>query len=505
MSESDDTDVLLLIPNDFFAVDDRGSPDRRSSNLISFSSIKMNESGIRNPPPAEPIRSCTDFDQYCTENFESSLRNDLKQSASEKNILQEIDSYLNQVQLLPPRHCPVRVADDCNTPSEIPSLRELWQTDNVLMQGGGGNKSGAGGSLMEERLRRKHLERNLEAVQMELIEAQQKVNVALNVDQAKDVAIAKLRATVKVLHNRQEDNENVQRRLDEEREEKEAMQGRCRELEVELKARLERSKTLIETNEVLEEKVKHLTTATNDIREINKKQIEDLQVRLSNSLKAEQLINDDLVRTRNQLVIEKNCHRENQEMWSRKEGNFKSELETLRASLKHFYQKQLNDVVEQKVRDFQKQMDDLEVNFKMDYLRRERQIAERAIEQMELIFRKNEEEVHLLTEKHREEIKFIQLQLELAQSTISEAQQRLVVHAREEQEQDTRQERKDAMRFKFDSAERSPKKLNNKTPIKKSFNEKANSPELQGYIETVSGWVTNQVILMTYNSHSFSC
>lgn len=358
---------------------------------------------------------------------------------------------------------------------------------------------------MEERLRRKHLERNLEAVQMELIEAQQKVNVALNVDQAKDVAIAKLRATVKVLHNRQEDNENVQRRLDEEREEKEAMQGRCRELEVELKGRLERSKTLIETNEVLEEKVKHLTTATNDIREINKKQIEDLQVRLSNSLKAEQLINDDLVRTRNQLVIEKNCHRENQEMWSRKEGNFKSELETLRASLKHFYQKQLNDVVEQKVRDFQKQMDDLEVNFKMDYLRRERQIAERAIEQMELIFRKNEEEVHLLTEKHREEIKFIQLQLELAQSTISEAQQRLVVHAREEQEQDTRQERKVAMRFKFDSAERSPKKLNNKTPIKKSFNEKANSPELQGYIETVSGWVTNQVILMTYNSHSFSC
>lgn len=483
MSDSDDTDVLLLIPNDFFAVDERES-DRRSSNLISFSSIKMNESGLRNPPP------CTDFDQYCTDNFESSLSlKHRQQSASEKNILREIDSYLNQVQLPPPRHhCPVRVTDDrcSDTPSEIPSLRELWQTDTTLMQGGGNDKSRTGGSLMEERLRRKHLERNLEAIQMELIEAQQKVSVALNVDEAKDVAIGKLRATVKALQTRQEDNENVQRRLEEMREEKESVQGRCRELEVELKASLERSKKLIESNELLEEKVKHLTTATNDIREINKKQIEDLQVRLSNSLKAEQLINDDLVRTRNQLVIEKNCHRENQEMWSRKESNFKSELETLRASLKHYYQKQLNDVVEQKVRDFQKQMDDVEVNFKMDYLARERQIAERAIVQMDLIFRKNEEEVLLLTEKHREEIKFIQLQLEMAQSTISEAQQRLIVHARGEEEQDKRQERRDAMRLKLESNERSPKKLNNKTPIKKSFNaEKANSPELQGYIETV--------------------
>lgn len=222
------------------------------------------------------------------------------------------------------------------------------------------------------------------------------------------------------------------------------------------------------------------------------------QIRLSNSLKAEQLINDDLVRTRNQLVIEKNCHRENQETWTRKEGNYKGEQESLRGSLKHYYQKQLNDVVNEKLGEFQKQMDDLEVQFKMEYLRRERQIAERAIQQMELIYKKNEEEVRLLTEKHQEEIKFVQLQLEMAQTTISEAQHRLAgdlgrVMMKKEVE-DTHHHRITP-----------PKKVNNnstKTPIKRinnyhnenDFNStrRVNSPELQGYIDTVRkdqvGW-----------------
>lgn len=497
MSDSDDTDVLLLIPNDFFSVEDQATEkvDRRSSNLISFSSIKMDNCSEKDAHP----HPCTAFEQYCADNFESSLRDKPEmRCSSEKNILQEIDSYLHQVNTQHPRlphrtlHPYSSTEPTSENVSEIPSLRELWQIEGGHKSTGGGAPPG---SLLEERLRRKHLERNLEETQIQLMEAQQKVSVALNVDQAKDVAIGKLRATVKDLQQRLEGNGEMLRQFDELRRDKETLEDHRRALEVELKTSLERSKKLKENNEILEEKVKHLTTATNDIREINKKQIEDLQTRLSNSLKAEQLINDDLVRTKNQLVIERNCHRENQEMWSRKETNFKSELDALRGSLKNYYQKQLNEVVGQKAKEFQKQLDDMEVSFKMDHLRRERQIAERAVEQMELIIRKNEEEVRLLSEKHREEIKFVQLQLEMAQATISEAQQRLTVQVREEEEgqenvnRGMREERQRILRQKLEVNERSPKKLNvnnNKTPPKKGFSaEKANSPELQNYIETV--------------------
>lgn len=379
----------------------------------------------------------------------------MKSSESHNVLLQEIDSYLAQIN-------PLQSSTNMyceSTTSELPSLRELWQTDGA---------ANVHKSMFEERLRRRHLEKNLEATQMELIEAQQKVSVALSVDQAKEAAINKLRTAIQSIHQQSMATEHE-------------LRGRIRELELDLKKSMERSKRAKEQNDALEQKVEHLTTASNDYREITKKQLEDLQIRLTNSLKAEQLINDDLVRTRNQLVIEKNCHRENQETWSRKEANYKGDQETLRGSLKHFYQKQLNDVVAEKMREFQRQMDDLEVQFKMEYLRRERQIAERAMAQMELISEKNQEEVRLLQERHQEEIKYVNLQLEMARTTISEAQQRLTCYGdwgdanvpRVKQEQTG-----------------TPKKVNNtKTPVKRNINfnptTKTNSPELKNYIDTV--------------------
>lgn len=211
------------------------------------------------------------------------------------------------------------------------------------------------------------------------------------------------------------------------------------------------------------------------------------------------MINDDLVRTRNQLVIEKNCHRENQETWSRKEANSRGEQETLRASLKHYYQKQLNDVVNEKLREFQQQMDELETHFKMDYLRRERQIAERAIQQMELIYKKNEEEVRLLTERHLQEIKYVQLQLEMAQTTIGEAQQRLGGRGEGKREEvmatATMQVKRESTTFdgmspqkKIDNAKRmmAGATINHNLNSHHSATAKAHSPDqLQGYMDTV--------------------
>lgn len=254
MSDSDDTDVLLLIPNDFFSVDDTEAPEfgekcaATTTNLMSFSSNKIDPQAGKThaDPPLEPPCASTAFERYCANHMESSL-----QHANPNNILlDEIDLYLSQVQQAAP---PRTMYCESSAGSEIPSLKDLWQSE------------GANKTILEERLRRRHLEKNLEATQVELIEAQQKVSVALSVDQAKDVAIGKLRTTIKIVQQQAATTEEELRR-------------RCRDLEVDLRNSLEQSKRAKELNEVLEGKVAHLSTATNDIREINKKLMEDLQV-----------------------------------------------------------------------------------------------------------------------------------------------------------------------------------------------------------------------------------
>lgn len=181
------------------------------------------------------------------------MESTLNPNPENENILEEIDSYLNQIQQQPHRtmYC------DNSMTSEIPSLKDLWHTE--------GPAPATHKTILEERLRRRHLEKNLEATQIELIDAQQKVSVALSVDQAKDVAIGKLRTTIKILQQQAGTREDE-------------LQRKCRELEVDLRNSLEQSKRLKEVNELLEGKISHLTTASNDIREINKKQLEDLQV-----------------------------------------------------------------------------------------------------------------------------------------------------------------------------------------------------------------------------------
>lgn len=59
-----------------------------------------------------------------------------------------------------------------------------------------------------------------------------------------------------------------------------------------------------------------------------------------------------------------------------------------RLSLKSYYQTQLEQVVGDKLKEFQKQMDTVEGSLKADARKNERLIAERAIKQIELINQK---------------------------------------------------------------------------------------------------------------------
>lgn len=64
------------------------------------------------------------------------------------------------------------------------------------------------------------------------------------------------------------------------------------------------------------------------------------------------------------------------------------ELEMQRLSLKAYYQSQLEQVVSEKVAEFQKQLDSVEGTLKAEARKNERLIAERAIKQIELISQK---------------------------------------------------------------------------------------------------------------------
>lgn len=64
------------------------------------------------------------------------------------------------------------------------------------------------------------------------------------------------------------------------------------------------------------------------------------------------------------------------------------ELDTQRVTLKSYYQNQLENVVSNKLQEFQKQLDTVEESLQSEAKQRERLIAERAIKQMELINQK---------------------------------------------------------------------------------------------------------------------
>lgn len=71
-----------------------------------------------------------------------------------------------------------------------------------------------------------------------------------------------------------------------------------------------------------------------------------------------------------------------------KEKTFSKELETQRSNLKSYYQSQLEDVVGEKLKEYQKQLDAVEELLRKEAKQNERQLAERAIKQIELITQK---------------------------------------------------------------------------------------------------------------------
>lgn len=497
MSDSDtNTDVLLLIPPDFFLVD---SSDNESTDLISF---RSNNTGAFLAPPRSKqmytnsnsselqsinarlstIENCfatgsSDITSISTSttvkprnylNFLNEMEHKSMDSPTklnhstpkynrrlsseyspnrknEGNALKDIDRFLldNKRSV---ENNPIRDFDLANKAlmkhnfmmennknrDEEPllSLNEMW----------GSCGQNEHFSLQEERLRREHCEKSIQVLQSKCLEYQQKISVALKIDKTKDDALSKLhdnntRLAV-IIQQHEDENLKLKKQFE---TEKQQMKEDFREikqknqiLENEISQAIEMAKKFQEKNDVLELKADNLKSSSGEIQDIHKKQIGDLEIRLSNSLENEKLFGTEVSKLKYQIQdlmqeISKNsfCKKKLEETESQldfyvknkeiseeklnrleflekskrsdqqiienllgKEKSLVKELENQRISLKSYYQAQLEQVVTHKLKEFQEQLDLVEETLKSEAKIRERTIAERALKQMELINQK---------------------------------------------------------------------------------------------------------------------
>ena len=275
-------------------------------------------------------------------------------------------------------------------------------------------------NLQEERLKRQHYEQLTSILQKKILQYQQKTVSLVRTNQEKDQLLQTLR------HNEGLDIENNR------------LKQKILNLEQEISDTIHLINKFQSKNEILELKIETLTSTSSEMREIAKKQVNDLEIRLCNSAKVEKDLKteiEDLKVTckteKDNFIKEKHARsvldrevgslksqlkqaredktklyerhekeKQNVELkqkkiftnmmdeFADKERKLIKELDMQRAALKNYYQAQLETALEEKVAEFQDQLENFQDEIKKEAEKRERSHNERSINQMELIVRK---------------------------------------------------------------------------------------------------------------------
>lgn len=228
-------------------------------------------------------------------------------------------------------------------------------------------------------------------------------------------------------------------------------------------------------NEMLELKIENLTATSKEMSDLSKKQLHELETRLSNSTKIEKELRKEIDDLNKKFKEEKeNCLHEKQEKsklnreilklkeqlkntkdekikilekfdvdrqtiefkqkkifssmmddFSEKERKIVKELDAQRVALKNYYQAQLETALEEKVKEYQDQLNKFQSDIQLDAEEREKTFNERSLSQMELIIQKNEEEIDLIRRKCKEEVDLYRIQLINAHKTIESLEMKL--------------------------------------------------------------------------------
>nr|XP_014089470.1 myosin heavy chain, striated muscle [Bactrocera oleae] len=340
------------------------------------------------------------------------------------------------------------------------SLSEIW------------GKSGQGTAIacagpqqsvyIEEQLRRQHLERTVHSLQTRLLEYQQRLSVAIEVDRAKDAAICNAQTECKALDA---EVNQLREKVSKLEADNTHYSTKIESLQKELTQALSLVTKFQDKSEKLENELSTNSRKTNECTTMYKQQIEELEVKIHGCKRSEEFANNELSKFKDKLVkvdylneklktrcdeLEKDCgtlrnqkellqefqqkqktradalevHRKSLQdkvtALTESEINLKKKMELQQKTLKSHYQQQLEIAVDQKIKEFQQQLDKNEEILKIEARERERLIAERAVKQIELINEKNEMELNLLQEKQKEEVELYRIQLANATKKIED-------------------------------------------------------------------------------------
>uniref|UniRef100_A0A182MVD0 Uncharacterized protein n=1 Tax=Anopheles culicifacies TaxID=139723 RepID=A0A182MVD0_9DIPT len=534
MSDSDETDVLLLIPPDFFNCE---SPAVLTPANCSFDGVDcLSYASFAQRSNVKPMAGIGNYSMVgCTaaertEHYVASTpfkHHVHKEPLKEQYLLHEIDRFLGEDDIQKSQQRQQTRANQHNDPSvspegslidvntlsvndypslttndfngltkTVPSSGPVPQKPPRNVQGGMFMKpSSKNGQLLnlsdiwqtngtgqpeyskvlqEERLRRQHCERNIQSLHVKLLEYEEKISVAISVDKEKVSIIANLEQEVTRLSSKLREMElkhiEAHEKLMAENVE---TKNKNLFLEKELAESLSHVRKLEDKRDTLEAKIEHLATANRDVNDVHRQQMEDLQIRLANSRDNERHLRDQLGKQRktneqlseelqsekqkvadgvriradfcalktktdtlskrfaeisreNDSLQEQTKHMKEQITIHQEESKkLLKELEIQRLSLKKYYQSQLEDVVSDKLKEFQKQLATVEEELKEESKKRERNLTERAKRQIELIDQKREQEINLLTERYNEQESLYRLQLTNSAKRIHELEDKL--------------------------------------------------------------------------------
>lgn len=340
--------------------------------------------------------------------FDPNLNLDKSHFSTETDFMKEIDNYL---------HVEHRNEVLNTSGNEVPSYKSFSES---LQQSGIEKGDGVGLDFEEEKLKRLHYEQLCGLLQKKILQYQQKTSFLTNLDQEKDQVIQRLKS------NEGLDVENNR------------LRQKIGMLEREISDTIQLINKFQTKNEMLEMKIENLTSNSSEMRDISKRQLLDLEVRLSNSKVTENDLRkeiedlkvackaekDNFIKekhTRSVLDREVNSlksqlkqskdeklkllerhdkEKQNLEMKQKKifsnmmnefgdkERKLLGELDMQRAALKNYYQAQLESALEEKLLEFQEQLENFQDEIKQSSEKRERKLNDRTMQQVEMIVRK---------------------------------------------------------------------------------------------------------------------
>lgn len=340
--------------------------------------------------------------------FDPNINLEKSHFSNDNDFMRELDNFLHIEQR----------EDVHNSTSNNEALNYVRFRD-TLHQSGIENADGDL-NLQEERLNRQHYEQLTSILQKKIVQYQQKTALLMKLGHEKDQTIQALK------RNEGLDFENLR------------LKQKVVNLEKEISETIQVINKFQSKNEVLELKIENLTSTSTEMRNISKKQIHDLETRLSHSLKVQNDLEKEVTELKlnwkteresvnkekhAKLLLEREKNTLKSQMLQLKEDKVKlferfekekqnidmkqkhilsnmvndfadkeqklvKELDMQRAALKNYYQSQLDSALEQKVAEFQDQLRNFQEEIKEEAETREKVYNQRAIGQLELIVRK---------------------------------------------------------------------------------------------------------------------